>query len=125
MTKIKIQIPKINAGEFKLKIDEKIVASGMPNSEIESEIGYGEHIVQLYSNIIAKTPKKKINIENDIKYKVTLNYKLWGIITVLHLIMVFGLIKFIGYAFFIIFPVVIIEFISIIIFGMFDLKEMK
>lgn len=111
---------------FKLKINDERVVEVKSDGKTEVNLDYGEQTLQMYNNFLARTPKKIVNVESDNqKYKITLHYKVWGIVTFLNIIMVLSILFFQSNVFFTVFPIVVINFLILIFMGIFEIREIK
>ena len=111
---------------FKLRINDEGNVEVKSNGKTEIDVDYGEQTLQIYNNLFAKTPKKIINVESDNqKYKITLHYKAWGIVTFLNIIMLLSILVFGTTPFFTIFPIVLTNFLILIFMGIFEIREVK
>ena len=73
-----------------------------------------------------KSPKKFINVESENQeYKITLNFKAWGIVLVLQIIMAILIISQHQVAIFIAILIFILEILILIFMGMIEIKEVK
>ena len=129
MPKIIIE-PKISLNgredNFKLRINDEGNVEVKSNGKTEIDVDYGEQTLQIYNNLFAKTPKKIINVESDNqKYKITLHYKAWGIVTFLNIIMILSIFVFAAIPFFTAFMIVITNFLILIFMGIFEIREIK
>ena len=114
------------ADNFKLKINDEKTVEIKANGKTEINVDYGEQTLQVYNNFLTKTPKKVINVESvNQKYKITLHYKAWGIVTFLNIIMLLSILVFGTTPFFTIFPIVLTNFLILIFMGIFEIREVK
>ena len=73
-----------------------------------------------------KTPKKVINVESDNQhYKITLNFKAWGVIFILQVLTAGLMVNLKQTAVFIAIPIFVLEILSLIFMGMIEIKEVK
>ena len=111
---------------FKLKINNEKIEEIKSEGKTEIDVDYGEQTLQIYNNLFAKTPKKIINVESDNqKYKITLYYKAWGIVTFLNIMMILSIFVFAAIPFFTAFIIVITNFLILIFMGIFEIREIK
>ena len=111
---------------FKLRINDEGDIEVKSNGKTEIDVDYGEQTLQIYNNLFAKTPKKIINVELDNqKYKITLHYKAWGIVTFFNIIMILSIFVFAAIPFFTAFMIVITNFLILIFMGIFEIREIK
>ena len=111
---------------FKLRINDEGNIEVKSNGKTEIDVDYGEQTLQVCNNFLIKTPKKVINVESDNqKYKITLHYKAWGIVTFLNIIMILSIFVFVAIPFFTAFIIVITNFLILIFMGIFEIREIK
>ena len=111
---------------FKLKINNEKIEEIKSEGKTEIDVDYGEQTLQISNNFLMKSPKKFINVESENQeYKITLNFKAWGIVLVLQIIMAILIINQHQVAIFIAILIFILEILILIFMGMIEIKEVK
>lgn len=111
---------------FKLKINNEKIEEIKSEGKTEIDVDYGEQTLQISNNFLIKSPKKFINVESENQeYKITLNFKAWGIVLVLQIIMAILIISQHQVAIFIAILIFILEILILIFMGMIEIKEVK
>ena len=111
---------------FKLKINDEKIEEVKYNGKTEVDVDYGEQTLQIYNNFLMKTPKKIINVDSDNQnYKITLNFKAWGVIFILQVLTAALMINLKQTGVFIAIPMFILEILILIFTGMLEIKEVK
>lgn len=124
MAKLNISLGKfVNKEEIALKIDKEIKTVYMKGDK-NIDIDYGEHEISVYENYILKSGTEKINVtEKEIEIRIDFNYLLFGIISVLHFILVGTIVMklFVSIIFLIVPAVLAIEFLLLIKMGVYKI----
>ena len=124
MAKLNIKLGKfVNKEEIALKIDGDIKSVSM-NGDKNIDIDYGEHEISVYENFLLKSGTEKINItEKKTEIRIDFNYLLFGIISVLHFILVGTIVMklFVSIIFLIVPAVVAIEFLLFVKMGVYKI----
>ena len=112
--------------KFKLKINDEKIVEVKFNEKTEVDVDYGEQTLQIYNNFLMKTPKKVINVESDNQhYKITLNFKAWGVIFILQVLTAGLMVNLKQTGVFIAIPIFVLEILSLIFMGMIEIREVK
>ena len=124
MAKLNISLGKfVNKEELTLKIDEEIKTVYMKGNK-NIDIDYGDHEISVYENFLLKSRMERINVaEKETEIRIDFNYLLFGIISVLHFILVGTIVMklFTSIIFLMVLAVLAIEFLLIVKMGVYKI----
>ena len=124
MAKLNIRLGKfVNKEEIALKIDGDIKSVSM-NGDKNIDIDYGDHEISVYENFLLKSRTERINVaEKETEIRIDFNYLLFGIISVLHFILVGTIVMklFVSIIFLIVPAVLTIEFLLLVKMGVYKI----
>lgn len=124
MAKLNISLGKfVNKEEIALKIDEEIKTVYMKGNK-NIDIDYGNHEISVYENFLLKSRTERINItEKETEIRIDFNYLLFGIISVLHFILVGTIVVKLltSIIFLMVLAVLAIEFLLIVKMGVYKI----
>jgi len=124
MAKLNIKLGKfVNKEEIALKIDGDIKSVSM-NGDKNIDIDYGDHEISVYENFLLKSRTERINVaEKETEIRIDFNYLLFGIISVLHFILVGTIVVklFTSIIFLMVLAVLTIEFLLLVKMGVYKI----
>ena len=124
MAELNIKLGKfVNKEEIALKIDGDIKSVSM-NGDKNIDIDYGDHEISVYENFLLKSRTERINVaEKETEIRIDFNYLLFGIISVLHFILVGTIVMklFTSIIFLIVPAVLTIEFLLLVKMGVYKI----
>ena len=124
MAELNIKLGKfVNKEEIALKIDGDIKSVSM-NGDKNIDIDYGDHEISVYENFLLKSRTERINVaEKETEIRIDFNYLLFGIISVLHFILVGTIVMklFVSIIFLIVPAVLTIEFLLLVKMGVYKI----
>ena len=123
---LRSRVARKNIKIYKLRINDERTEDIMPNVKNEIAMDYGKQTIQVYNSFFEKSPKKIIDVNSETQeYKITLHYKIWLILFLVHLIMTQLIIMQNINTAFVVISIAMIEIVILIYFGAFELKEVK